>query len=170
MCRTMTTHKRILSALGNSPTRRNLFGPVDREQLQMEYQAALRKDQEDASRRWAFDFVSETPLEGGDFQWEGIPGNKVPLLYRSCMLGLGQEERQRAEGATVTPSRVRAGSSKSGKENIPLTPQRVAVNLQKLEKTPEKVESTKLKRKQTNITDFYQAKRRVVGTPRKSGQ
>lgn len=163
----MATHKRILCSLGNGPTRRNLFGPVDREQLSVEYQAALRKDLEEASRRWGFDFISDKPLESSDFQWEGVPGTKVPLLYRSCMFGLGLAPGHSEVEAAVYPKAGRVGPSESEKENILRTPERCTYNL---EKTPEKRESTGLKRKQTNITDFYQAKRRVVGMPRKSGE
>ncbi|XP_026162324.1 cyclin-dependent kinase inhibitor 1 isoform X1 [Mastacembelus armatus] len=170
MCRMMATHKRILSALGTGPARRNLFGPVDREQLQVEYQTALRKDVEEASQRWGFDFILDKPLESSDFQWEGIPGTEVPLLYRSCIVGLGQAGGHRATEAAVTPKRGRVEPPRSEKENIPHTPERCALNLEKLEKTPEKSENSGLKRKQTNITDFYQAKRRVVGKPRKSGE
>ncbi|XP_026053051.1 cyclin-dependent kinase inhibitor 1 isoform X1 [Carassius auratus] len=148
----MEMHKRILRALRSGPARRNLFGPVDREQLQLEYRDALRKDLEEASHRWGFDFTTETPLQGGDFQWEGVSGVKVPVLYRSSL-----EEH---------PSRT--GPSRVGKENIPRTPERYSIVPQNMEKTPEK--RTELKRKQTNITDFYQAKKRVVATPRKSGQ
>lgn len=163
----MAAHKRILSSLGNGPTRRNLFGPVDREQLTVEYQAALRKDLEEASRRWGFDFISDKPLESSDFQWEGIPGTKVPLLYRSCMFGLGPAQDHGEVRAAVCPKAGRVGPSDSEKENILRTPERCIHNL---EKTPLKRENTGLKRKQTNITDFYQAKRRVVGMPRKSGE
>ncbi|XP_049895138.1 cyclin-dependent kinase inhibitor 1 isoform X1 [Epinephelus moara] len=171
MCGMMASHKRILSALGNGPARRNLFGPVDREQLQAEYQAALRKDLDEASQRWSFDFISDKPLESGDFQWEGVSGTKVPLLYRSCMHGLGQAAAQRVAEAAVKPKAGgRVGSLQKEKENIPLSPERCSFNLENLEKTPEKRENTGLKRKQTNITDFYQAKRRVVGMPRKSGE
>lgn len=169
----MTSHTRILGTLGNGPARRNLFGPVDREQLQAEYQAALRKDLDEASKRWGFDFISDKPLESSDFQWEGIPGTKVPLLYRSCMHGLGQAAGgQRAEEAAVKPKAGgRVGSLQREKENIPMSPERCAFNnLENLEKTPKKRENSGLKRKQTNITDFYQAKRRVVGMPRKSGE
>ncbi|XP_040889545.1 cyclin-dependent kinase inhibitor 1 isoform X2 [Toxotes jaculatrix] len=166
----MASYKRILSTLGNGPVRRNLFGPVDREQLQTEYQDALQKDLEEASRRWGFDFISDKPLESSDFQWEGIPGTKVPLLYRSCMLGRGQSEGQRPAEATVTPKTGRAEPLEKEKENIPGTPERFALNLENLEKTPERRENAGAKRKQTNITDFYQAKRRVVWMPRKSGE
>ncbi|KAI7791026.1 cyclin-dependent kinase inhibitor 1 [Triplophysa rosa] len=148
----MADHKRILRTVGDGPTKRNLFGPVDREQLQVEYNDALQKDLEEASRRWNFDFVSEKPLEGGDFQWEGVSTVRVPVLYRTCQT---EELRQREE--------------ESEKENIPRTPEHfTSVPQQHMEKTPEKNEAQK--RKQTNITDFYQSKKRLVATPRKSGQ
>ncbi|XP_032406484.1 cyclin-dependent kinase inhibitor 1 isoform X1 [Xiphophorus hellerii] len=160
MCRIMAPHKPMLSSLGgNRRVRRNLFGPVDRDQLQVEYQAALRKDLDEASKRWGFDFNSYKPLESSDFTWEGIPETRVPLLYRSCVPaeGLGP-----AGGAVPTkPARVE-------KENILQTP--VKWKLQDLKKTPAKGDKAALKRKQTNITDFYQAKRRVVWKPRKSGE
>ncbi|XP_008280931.1 cyclin-dependent kinase inhibitor 1-like isoform X2 [Stegastes partitus] len=166
----MASHKRILSALGNGPARRNLFGPLDREQLQAEYKAALHKDLEEASQRWGFDFFSDKPLESSDFQWEGIPGSGVPLLYRPCMLGRGQARGQRAAEATVTARGGRVEPRQSGKENIPQTPEKFMLSLDKLEKTPDRGENGGLKRKQTNLTDFYQAKRRVVWMPRKSGE
>uniref|UniRef100_UPI0037E994ED cyclin-dependent kinase inhibitor 1 n=1 Tax=Semicossyphus pulcher TaxID=241346 RepID=UPI0037E994ED len=162
----MTSHKRILSSLGNGPTRRNLFGPVDHKQLQVEYQAALRKDLEEASKRWGFDFISDKPLDSSDFQWEAVPGTKVPLLYRPCMLGLGKAGGQRSAVAAPTP---KAGKVYIGKENIPRMPEKRAA-LEKQEKTPQKRENRGLKRKQTNITDFYQAKKRVVWMPCKSDE
>ncbi|KAM9758097.1 cyclin-dependent kinase inhibitor 1 isoform 1-T1 [Menidia menidia] len=171
MCRVMASYKRILSGLRtNRPARRSLFGRVDREQLQAEYRAALRKDLEEASHRWGFDFISDTPLESSHFQWERIPGAGVPQLYRSCTHGAGQPEGKTTGDATVAPKGRRVGSPQKEKENIPRTPKRCALNLESLEKTPEKGENCGLKRKQTNITDFYQAKRRVVLMPRKSGQ
>lgn len=146
----MASHKRILGTLGNGPARRNLFGPVDRDQLQVEYQAALRKDLEEASNRWGFDFISDKPMENSDFQWEGIPGSKVPLVYRSCMLDPQQPER--AAEATLKPKGSKVSVSPSEKENIPCSPKRCPMDLESLEKTPEKRESMALKRKQTNIT------------------
>ncbi|XP_034542459.1 cyclin-dependent kinase inhibitor 1 isoform X2 [Notolabrus celidotus] len=164
----MASKNWTLSSLGNGPARRMLFGPVDHEQLQAEYHAALRKDLEEASRRWGFDFMSDKPLESSDFKWERVQGTKVPLLYRSCMLDQGQAGGQRA---AVTPKEGKGGSSQIGKENIPLTPERCsAFNLKKLEKRPMRRENRALKRKQSNITDFYPAKRRAVGMPLKSNQ
>lgn len=146
----MASHKRILGTLGNGPARRNLFGPVDRDQLQVEYQAALKKDLEEASNRWGFDFISNKPLKNSHFQWEGVPGSKVPLLYRSCTLDPQQPEK--AAKATLKPKVGRVSASSSEKENIPCSPERCPLVVGRMEKTPEKRESTGLKRKQTNIT------------------
>lgn len=150
-CRVMASHKRILGVLRKRPARRNLFGPVDREQLQVEYQAAMLSDLQEASKRWGFDFSLDKPLESSDFQWEGVPSTRVPLLYRSCLQDLGQAEGQRS-AATVTPKRGRVETAQSEKENIPGTPGKCTHSQEMLEKTPEKGENTGLKRKQTNIT------------------
>ncbi|XP_035008978.1 cyclin-dependent kinase inhibitor 1 isoform X1 [Hippoglossus stenolepis] len=170
MCRIMDAHKCILSSVGKGPARRNLFGPVDREQLQMDYQAALRKDLEEASRHWGFDFISNKPLESSHFQWEGIPGTEMPLFYRSCMLGLGQTEGQRSAEGKVATKRARTEPLQNDKENNPGSPNTCELNLKNFEKTPEIGENAGAKRKQTNLTDFYQAKRRMVWMPRKSGE
>ncbi|XP_034389191.1 cyclin-dependent kinase inhibitor 1 isoform X2 [Cyclopterus lumpus] len=161
----MDTHKPILRT---GTARRNLFGPVDREQLQMEYQAIIRSDLEEACNRWGFDFLLDKPLENSNFQWEGIPDTKVPLFYRSAMLGLGYAEGQRAAEAAVKPKEGgRVELPEREKENTPCSPERCTVNQ---DNTPGRREDTGLKRRQTNLTDFYQAKRRVVGMPRKSGE
>ncbi|KAM8917853.1 cyclin-dependent kinase inhibitor 1 isoform 2-T2 [Spinachia spinachia] len=153
MCRTMATDELIISTRRNGTARRNLFGPLDREQLQVEYRAALQSDLEAACHRWGFDFISDKPLESSDFQWEGVPGTDVPLLYRSSTHG--------GQGAAVKPQ--------GKKESDPCSPGGCTLSQQNLEDTSRRRENTGLKRKQTNLTDFYQAKRRVVG-PRKSGE
>ncbi|KAK1800110.1 hypothetical protein P4O66_006587 [Electrophorus voltai] len=166
MCIHMAVHRQILESLGNGTACRNLFGPVDREQLQVEYKDALQKDIEDASRRWGFDFVLEKPLEGGDFQWEGVSGACMPALYHACAVGdMSWQREVESTAVTTCGAEPRLGQSAGGKENVPRSPER---HISSLEKTPEKTHMPK--RKQTNITDFYQAKRRIVATPRKSGQ
>ncbi|RXM91271.1 Cyclin-dependent kinase inhibitor 1 [Acipenser ruthenus] len=82
----MAPQNGILTPSFNTPVCRSLFGPVDREQLRVEFQESMRKTLEEATCKWSFDFVNESPLQGGDFQWEGVPGNKVPVLYRPCMI------------------------------------------------------------------------------------
>uniref|UniRef100_A0A3Q3JYE4 Uncharacterized protein n=1 Tax=Monopterus albus TaxID=43700 RepID=A0A3Q3JYE4_MONAL len=89
-CLSMILHcrsVRILSATGNGPVQRNLFGPIDREQLQADYQTVLPA------------------------------GEQVPLLYRSCMHGLGHTGGQRVTEAALGPKGGRAEPAQSG-ENV----------------------------------------------------
>ncbi|NXT73077.1 CDN1A inhibitor, partial [Atlantisia rogersi] len=48
---------------------RNLFGPVDHHQLQIDSENLLKQHLEEAQQRWNFNFETETPLEG-QFKWE----------------------------------------------------------------------------------------------------
>ncbi|XP_016300336.1 cyclin-dependent kinase inhibitor 1-like [Sinocyclocheilus anshuiensis] len=132
----MVMHKRILRALGNGVARWTLFGPVDREQLQLEYHDALRRDLEEASHRWGSTSPLRRLLWAETSSGRACPGSRCP----SC----------------------------TAPDLVPRTPKRYSIVPQNVEKTPEK--RTELKRKQTNITDFYLAKKRGVATPRKSGQ
>ncbi|XP_012680289.2 cyclin-dependent kinase inhibitor 1 isoform X1 [Clupea harengus] len=181
MCRIMSFHKRVLRSVGKGPVRRNLFGPVDRKQLQQDYHTALKQDLEEASQRWGFNFLTEMPLDDSNFLWEGVSGEKVPLVYRSSRirrnLGFFREESTLSEASVSmetgsVSAEAAPGMLQSGKENVPGTPEKHTNNLQDLERTPVKQDgnSNILKRKQTNITDFYQAKKRDVGSSRKSGQ
>ncbi|XP_041083705.1 cyclin-dependent kinase inhibitor 1-like isoform X1 [Polyodon spathula] len=98
-CDTMAPQNRILTPSFNTSVCRSLFGPVDREQLRAEFQESMRKTLEEATHKWSFDFVNESPLEGGDFQWEGVPGGKVPVLYHPCVV------RASRQGALCTKER-----------------------------------------------------------------
>ncbi|KFQ40916.1 Cyclin-dependent kinase inhibitor 1, partial [Mesitornis unicolor] len=48
---------------------RNLFGPVEHQQLEEDLASLVRQHLEEAQQRWNFDFETETPLEG-PFKWE----------------------------------------------------------------------------------------------------
>ncbi|XP_048872473.1 cyclin-dependent kinase inhibitor 1-like [Brienomyrus brachyistius] len=146
----MSSEKNFPMAHGKGQARRRLFGPVDHELLQVDYQTALNRELEDARRRWGFDFLTETPLEGSCFIWEGVSGSMLPSLYRS--------------------SRIPQETGLNIKENVSRIPERYISRSLTLEQTSEKNQAGKMKRKQTSITDFYKSKRRMVATPRKSGQ
>ncbi|XP_009634799.2 cyclin-dependent kinase inhibitor 1 [Egretta garzetta] len=66
--------------------RRNLFGPVDHEQLRQDFQHMLHHSVEGAQQKWNFDFLQDTPAEGL-LQWEELKGHEVPAFYHSCMVG-----------------------------------------------------------------------------------
>ncbi|XP_015270340.1 PREDICTED: cyclin-dependent kinase inhibitor 1C [Gekko japonicus] len=71
---------------------RNLFGPVDHDELNRELRSKLREIREDSQRRWDYDFQSEAPLPGpGRLQWEAVAGDAVPAFYReSLQVGRGR--------------------------------------------------------------------------------
>ncbi|KAL8169945.1 UNVERIFIED_CONTAM: hypothetical protein K2H54_060374 [Gekko kuhli] len=67
---------------------RNLFGPVDHDELDRELRSMLREICEDSRRRWDYDFQSEAPLPGpGRLQWEAVEGAAVPAFYRESLQG-----------------------------------------------------------------------------------
>ncbi|XP_074977174.1 uncharacterized protein LOC125624087 isoform X4 [Caretta caretta] len=66
--------------------RRNLFGPVDHEQLQQDFQHMLHSSMEGAQQKWNFDFLRDMPAEGL-LQWEELQSHDVPAFYHSCVVG-----------------------------------------------------------------------------------
>ncbi|KAG7249849.1 hypothetical protein CRUP_038691 [Coryphaenoides rupestris] len=62
---------------------RNLFGPVDHDELQRDLKVHLREMQEVAAAKWEFDFVRHTPLPtcGGRLQWEAVDRKDLPEFY-----------------------------------------------------------------------------------------
>lgn len=68
------------------PVRRNLFGPVDHNQLQQDFERLLRMGVEVANKRWNFDFQNEKPGSGASVEWEELSCQDVPTFYRSCLV------------------------------------------------------------------------------------
>lgn len=62
---------------------RSLFGPVDHDQLRRDLKMKLKEITEQDSRRWNFNFQTETPLPGR-FQWEEVPAHCAAALYQEC--------------------------------------------------------------------------------------
>ncbi|NXS69212.1 CDN1A inhibitor, partial [Pandion haliaetus] len=130
-------------------TRRNLFGPVDHEQLRWDFQHMLRNSVEGAQQKWNFDFLQDMPAEGL-LQWEELEGHKVPAFYHSCVVGdarrplqhlnwpLGREDKSHHFAQVALTEKPKA-SKKTGGKRI----------------------SEGKKRIQTSLTDHYSAKKRV---------
>ncbi|XP_044041587.1 cyclin-dependent kinase inhibitor 1D isoform X2 [Siniperca chuatsi] len=129
------------------PVRRNLFGPVDHQQLQQDFQRLLCMSVEVANNRWNFDFQSEMPGEGTNIEWEELRCQDVPAFYHSCTvrpvtLPLGKR-RTSSSSAESFP-----GSSSSGDEYLEVT----ARGCYRLKRQG--------KRRQSAITDFFKVKKR----------
>lgn len=65
--------------------RRNLFGPVDHQQLQQDFHKLFCMSVEVAKQRWNFDFRSERPTPGS-VEWDEMRCQDVPAFYHSCVV------------------------------------------------------------------------------------
>ncbi|XP_020641449.1 cyclin-dependent kinase inhibitor 1B [Pogona vitticeps] len=59
---------------------RNLFGPVDHEELARELQKHSRDLEEASRRKWNFDFHRHQPLEGR-YEWQAVAKEALPDFY-----------------------------------------------------------------------------------------
>lgn len=75
--------------LQGTSVRRNLFGPVDHQQLQQDFHRLLWMSLEVAKQRWNFDFQSDHPTPGA-VEWEEMRCQDVPAFYRSCVVRTGK--------------------------------------------------------------------------------
>lgn len=71
----------ILPLLKLTGTCRNLFGPVDHDELRRELTSKLREISQRDQLRWNFDFSEGQPLNG-DLKWEESPAEDCPEFYR----------------------------------------------------------------------------------------
>ncbi|XP_042319397.1 cyclin-dependent kinase inhibitor 1 isoform X2 [Sceloporus undulatus] len=126
---------------------RNLFGPVDHEQLQKEFQSLMRAQLEEAQQKWNFDFERETPLEG-NYKWE-----KVTLVHtlpsQDHLKSHTKENKYNGEKSLNSPVALK----KPAKMDNP-----VQMGFEACKTGSPRC----LKRKQTTIKDFYSSKRRTI--------
>lgn len=76
---------------------RNLFGPVDHEELSREMKDKMREISERDQQRWNFNFEANTPLVG-DYEWEEVPVDTSPGFYQDSV----QNERSKVAETPVT--------------------------------------------------------------------
>ncbi|XP_039210505.1 cyclin-dependent kinase inhibitor 1-like [Crotalus tigris] len=125
-----------------APIRRNLFGPVDHEHLQQEFQSLMRSSMEQAKQRWNFDFFQDVPVVGL-LQWEELQGHEVPAFYHTHV---AREPRPPLQPVNRTVDR-----------EGPVHP---------LDRETERFRSIKTatgakKRRQTHLTDYYTTKKQI---------
>ncbi|RVE56441.1 hypothetical protein OJAV_G00221130 [Oryzias javanicus] len=134
--------------LAVGPARRNLFGPVDHQQLQKDFQRLLCMSVEVANKRWNFDFQRDTPgEEGSAVEWVGLRCQDVPAFYHSCTLRPAKAMRRASTSSGEGSPR---SSSSSGDEYLEVTTRgcfRIKLSG---------------KRRQSNITDFFKVKKRKL--------
>ncbi|KAG5839081.1 cyclin-dependent kinase inhibitor 1Ca [Anguilla anguilla] len=88
---------------------RNLFGPVDHEELNREMKMQLREISDRDQRRWNFNFETDTPLSG-DYEWEETPTDSTPVFYQESV----QTGRNRV--AVSVPAKVKPCSDMASRD------------------------------------------------------
>ncbi|XP_074757301.1 cyclin-dependent kinase inhibitor 1-like [Athene noctua] len=129
--------------------RRNLFGPVDHEQLWQDFQHMLYKSVEGVQQKWNFDFLRDMPAEGL-LQWELLKSQEVPTFYHSCVVGDGQRPLQHLNWPLGREDRSHRFAQVAPTEK-PKTSK----------KTGSKRTWEGKKTRQTWLADYYSAKKRI---------
>ncbi|XP_038857572.1 cyclin-dependent kinase inhibitor 1B-like [Salvelinus namaycush] len=63
---------------------RNLFGPVDHDELNRDMKSKMREISYRDQRKWNFNFEAEVPLSG-DYVWEETPVDMSPVFYQDSV-------------------------------------------------------------------------------------
>lgn len=121
--------------------RRNLFGPVDHQQLQQDFQRLFCMSVENAKQRWSFDFQRDQPVPGC-VEWEELRCQDVPAFYHSCVVRPGMTKKM-VEAAVGGGSFARSSPALATEKYLELRT-RGALRGTKPEK--------RIKRRQANIT------------------
>ncbi|KAA0724621.1 Cyclin-dependent kinase inhibitor 1C [Triplophysa tibetana] len=149
----------VLPVVKRKGTCRNLFGPVDHDELQRELTSKL-KDISDRDRlRWNFDFSEGRPLDG-ELEWEESPAGECPTFYRERITTAVSKEPKREILAKV-PAHCGGRPTSVNMLNRENEADKRNVNPRKSRKTAAHARTKRLT--DLRITDFY-TKRRRTGT------
>ncbi|XP_022611791.1 cyclin-dependent kinase inhibitor 1C-like [Seriola dumerili] len=166
---------------------RNLFGPVDHDELSREMKAKMREINERDQQRWNFNFEANTPLVG-DYEWEEVPVDKTPVFYQDSVQNgrtrvLETPVKQKPSADSELPETPRMDvlerlavpeSSSSSSSSSSSTPCQVEVNqenrtdkLNSGKQTHRQVPCVRRKRtaatdNNTHITDFFVKRKRAA--------
>ncbi|XP_030650052.1 cyclin dependent kinase inhibitor 1Ca [Chanos chanos] len=92
---------------------RNLFGPVDHDELKCELKSKLREISERDQTRWNFNFDKDSPLPG-EYEWQEVSSSSTPVFYQDSI----QNGRTRIVlPIPVTPHKNNSATSECGLQN-----------------------------------------------------
>nr|XP_055046347.1 cyclin-dependent kinase inhibitor 1D [Misgurnus anguillicaudatus] len=132
--------------------RRNLFGPVDHQQLQQDFQRLISMSVEIAKQRWNFDFQRDKPVSG-TIEWEELPCQDVPAFYHNCVVRPGMPRNR--DGSFTTDATEKYPERRSRGT---------------LRGTKPEQRFLRVKRKQANITDFFRVTKKRFLDHKNSGE
>lgn len=85
--------------------KRDLFGPVDKEDSKKFIERELAVQNEVLSKKWGFDFRSGEPLQNHEqYQWERVPPTSAPSCFVGGMVALTRAAHIIGAGTATTAS------------------------------------------------------------------
>lgn len=85
--------------------KRDLFGPVDKEDSKKFIERELAVQNEVLSKKWGFDFRSGEPLQNHEqYQWERVPPTSAPSCFVGGMVALTRAAHIIGSGTATTAS------------------------------------------------------------------
>ncbi|XP_067257146.1 cyclin dependent kinase inhibitor 1Ca [Chanodichthys erythropterus] len=108
--------RRTFPLLARTKVCRNLFGPVDHEELHCEMERKLQEISERDQSRWNFNFETSSPLPG-DYEWEAISEETMPFFYKDKV----QNKKARA-AASVNATGDSSSTADCGLHGISRSP------------------------------------------------
>lgn len=167
--------------------KRDLFGPVDKEDSKKFIERELAAQNEVLSKKWGFDFRSGEPLQNHEqYQWERVPPTSAPSCFVGGMVALTRAAHvitpastasedlmdQRAERengscfSTTTATASTAASSPTGSDSEmdvvvthPLA--KIGASLTTLSSSSSFPASATRARRQQRITDYLKERKRL---------
>uniref|UniRef100_A0A673LG69 Cyclin-dependent kinase inhibitor 1B n=1 Tax=Sinocyclocheilus rhinocerous TaxID=307959 RepID=A0A673LG69_9TELE len=80
---------------------RNLFGPVDHEELKKDFQRQLKAMEDASADAWNFDFSTHTPHTDGRYQWDALDIRSVPGFYSRSVRAKGSDLHMCSSGNNI---------------------------------------------------------------------
>ncbi len=114
--------KERLLLLQRTGTCRNLFGPVDHDELSRELSSKLREISERDQLRWNFNFSKGQPLDG-DLKWEESRAEDCPQFYKETTAASKRpfEDLSTTERVTQVAPKCGGRSMKISNQNNQIT-------------------------------------------------
>ncbi|KAI4878099.1 hypothetical protein NFI96_027890 [Prochilodus magdalenae] len=100
--------RRTFPLLARTKVCRNLFGPVDHEELNREMKQKLQEISDAERSRWNFNFEQDSPLPG-NYEWEEVGARCLPAFYRDSV-------RCGAKARTASPLHEKECEGKSAEQ------------------------------------------------------
>ncbi|TSK19996.1 Cyclin-dependent kinase inhibitor 1C [Bagarius yarrelli] len=163
--------RRTFPLLARTKVCRNLFGPVDHEELNCELKRRLQEISDRDQSRWNFNFEENVPLPG-KYEWEEIAVSTVPSFYKesvrngkahagnandaetSAECGCKNEAQSSTEAPSVSAElnqENRSGALNARKHVTPVCRRRKRTSQPDI-----------LRNSTTHITDFFPRRKRIL--------